>query len=218
MSANQLAQYYVDQCPRSALIARVDRDKPGFFVGTGAKFLAPISGTLEFAMNDGNDESAVRSGQLSVSVVEIKPQWLTDGSVVIRARVDGNDFLHITSAGVYWEWGGHAARVGEHAGHFPTIVNGIFWWPTWTTRTTTTPQSMPGLDPTAKIRLIRVIGNGSDVEITASSSKDTTLHFSKGARQWPTRRRLRGAVYEAMITGSRRCFRQILPPDFAGRC
>jgi clan AA aspartic protease (TIGR02281 family) len=172
------AEWYVGQHPHSALIARIGEAKVGFYVGTGATFIAPASGPLAFRMNDGDAASRARAGALDVTVTETQPHWLdANGSATIFARIDAVDRLHVTPDGIFWEWGGQWGKVGEHDGHFPTIINGILWWPKWVDKKHTEPLREPELRLRGAVELARVETKRGGVTLEQSSATEVILQF-----------------------------------------
>lgn len=173
-------EWYVAKNPRSALVARVGTEGPTFFAGSEQAFLAPASGRLWFRMNDGEDDSPSRAGKVHVRVERIDPQWVnTDGSTTVRARIDATDFLHITTDGIYWEWGGAWGKVGEHNGHWPTVVNGILWWPTWADDHHTDRLKAAGFDGRLRVELEGVMARRGNVKVDAGNAPDeVVLRFS----------------------------------------
>lgn len=180
MTADQASRWYLNTQPRGALVARVgDEDKVGFFVGTGQTFVAPTSGKLWLRINDGDDVATRRSGKMEVTFVEVEPQWVdAKGATTVFARIDAADMLHLTTNGAFWEWGGQWGRVGEHDGHYPTIINGILWFPTWADDRHTRPLPTPGLDPRRHVELGRVIARRGHVELIAATTGEVVLRFT----------------------------------------
>jgi hypothetical protein len=178
LSDDQRRDWYIGQHPRSSLLARIGEDKLGFFVGVGTTFLAPASGKLSFRINDGDSSSESRAGRIHVAVNEVEPHWLDDsGSAAIVARIDAIDMLHITADGLYWEWGGQWGKVGEHDGHYPTVINGILWWPKWTEKMRSETLKLSDLRLKGSVRLVRVDAKRGDVTLMATDPSDTKLRF-----------------------------------------
>ena len=179
LSEKQREEWYLGQHPRSALIARIGDNPIGFFVGAGQMFIAPDSGPLSFAMNDPDGSSKTRRGKLDVLISAVEPRW-TDarGLATIVARIDDVDLLHITPDGAFWEWGGHWARVGEHEGHFPTIINGILWWPKWIDKDHTEPLSAHWPGSSLHVEIDRVIAKRGIVERLSASESEVSLRFT----------------------------------------
>lgn len=182
LKKDQRADWYLGQHPRSALIARVGEGKDEFFVAAEATFVAPADGKLSFRINDGKDASPTRTGQLDVVVREVEPAWAAaDGTTAIAARLDDSDLLHVTPEGLYWEYGGSWARVGEHDGHFPTTVNGVLWWPQWRKGgKRTDPLPVPALQPPSRVELVSVNAARGTVKLQRTSPDDCVLRFSDG--------------------------------------
>ena len=179
LTEKQRADWYVGQHPRSALVARFGDDKTGFFVGSEKTFVAPTSGKVAFRMNDAAGPAPGRHGKMEVSVTETEPQWLDNrGTVAIYARIDDVDLLHITPTGVFWEWGGHWGKVGEYDGHYPTIINGVLWWPKWTDPMRTEVLSVPGLQLNGRVQLVRVDAKRGNVELKTYAGNEVVLRFT----------------------------------------
>jgi hypothetical protein len=172
-------QYFVGQSPRGALVACVEQDKPGFYVGDGQTFVAPASLTLSLRMNDGDDPSARRGGQVAVSVREVRPRFAdARGETRIAARVDASDTLQFDADGLHWEYGGSWGRVGEHGGHYPTTINGVLWWPRWVDKKRTASLAETGLVPRTKLTLVRVEAARGDVEVESAGPGRAALRFT----------------------------------------
>jgi hypothetical protein len=180
LKKQQKKDYYIGQHPRSALIARIGQEKWTFFVGDSCKFLAPVAGPLSFKINDVDDESSVRQGKMELSIKEIVPQWVAhDGTVEILGHLDATDTFHITTTGVYWVYGGSWARVGEHDGYYPTVINGIYWWPHWPERLKSDPLVVPALWPKhpEQFRIVKVEARRGGVKPPVISDNDIALTF-----------------------------------------
>jgi hypothetical protein len=191
LTTQQKRDWYLGQHPRSALITRIGDEKWDMFIGAEAFFMAPVSGKLSFRMNDAAEGAATgtaqRGGKLDVSINEFEPKWLdARGTAAIYARLDATDFLHITPDGLYWEYGGSWGKVGEHDGHYPTLINGIQWWPKWTSKTRTEALAVKELKLTGRVQLVRVEAKRGNVKIeqsaagSAASGGEVVLEFSDG--------------------------------------
>jgi clan AA aspartic protease (TIGR02281 family) len=184
--AEQQRDLYIGQHPRNALIGRIGSERWSFFVGEECRFLAPVSGQLSFSMNDTASASPQRTGELQVVVTAITPEWIDrKGQAEILARIDDQDRLHITPDGIYWEWGGAWGKVGLHQGTWPTVINGIYWWPRWMADgKRTDPLVVPDLWPRnlADFQVARVTAKRGKVELTERTKSEIVLHFKDGGR------------------------------------
>jgi hypothetical protein len=128
------SQCYVGQHPIRAVIARIGDKAWSLHVGPGLTFIAPVSGPVSVRINEPKDSPQRPEGALRVSLETIPRPPLVDakGRTTIWAHVDDSDYLLLTPMGLQWEYGGHWSRVGMHEGVFPTLVNGLAWWPDWT--------------------------------------------------------------------------------------
>jgi hypothetical protein len=124
---------FLGQHPMRALIARIGDKSWAIHVGADLTFIAPGSGTLAVKLNVKEGASGPDAGMLKLRLAGVRePLFLNpDGTSTIAARIDDVDFLLITPEGLQWEYGGNWSRVGMHQGVYPTLVNGIAWWPDW---------------------------------------------------------------------------------------
>jgi hypothetical protein len=127
------SQGYVGQHPIRAVIARIGNKSWSINVGPGLTFIAPDSGQLSLRINEPARSSLAPEGTLTCTLEYVpQPRFIDDsGRTTIWASIDHADTLLISTRGLQWAYGGQWARVGLHEGVFPTLVNGIAWWPTW---------------------------------------------------------------------------------------
>jgi hypothetical protein len=127
-------EMFVGQHPVRALIARIGDKSWTIHVGADLTFIAPASGEMAVKLACFAGETQSCGGTLELRLAEVRePRFVNpDGSSSIAARIDDVDYLLITPEGLQWEYGGNWARVGMHQGIYPTLVNGIAWWPDWT--------------------------------------------------------------------------------------
>ena len=180
LGKEQQGAYYIGQHPRSALIGRIGSQQWTFYVGADCRFIAPVSGQLSFRMNDTNSASEARGGKVDVTITPITPQWLAHGGQVeVLARIDDTDKLHLTPRGPYWEWGGQWGKVGLHEGYYPTVINGIFWWPRWVDDRHTETLAAPELWPrtTEHFRLAKVEAKRGSVDVLDHPADEIVLRF-----------------------------------------
>jgi hypothetical protein len=124
---------FLGQHPTRALIARIGDRSWAIHVGADLTFIAPGSGPLAVKLNTPEGASHPAAGTLKFQLAGVRePRFVNpDGSCSIAARIDDVDYLLITPEGLQWEYGGNWSRVGMHEGVYPTLVNGIAWWPDW---------------------------------------------------------------------------------------
>lgn len=124
---------FVGPHPTGALIARFGSESWSFFAGNEARFVAPVSTSLAFAFNDVPNGTEIAAGRVNVTVRELSDHhWVKpDGRMDVTGLVDDVDELLVTAEGLQWRHTGGWDRVGMHAGRWPTIVNGVYWWPDW---------------------------------------------------------------------------------------
>ena len=124
---------FLGQHPMAALLARIGDKSWAIHVGADLTFIAPWSGPLAVKLNAPEGASHSDAGVLELRLVGVRePRFVNpDGTSTIAARIDDVDFLLITPEGLQWEYGGNWSRVGMHEGVYPTLVNGIAWWPDW---------------------------------------------------------------------------------------
>ncbi len=124
--------------PRSALIGRFGTNEWTFYVGNKLRFVAPVTDTLSFHINDVDLQSSARHGVMNLSITEANSQTISaENGLTVIGWIDSFDFLYIMPQGVYWEYGGSWERVGQQSGNYPTIINGTCWWPEWVNGKTT---------------------------------------------------------------------------------
>jgi clan AA aspartic protease (TIGR02281 family) len=176
-------EYYCGQHPRGALICRIGDQKWDFYVASDCRFLAPVSGPLSFRMNDDDrGNTAAKVGTCAVTITPIEPEWVRpDGRVEIIARVDSTDWLHLTPHGPYWEWDGNWGKVGLHDGFYPTIINGIYWWPDWRSPKISEKLSTRTLWPSdpARVRVVAVEAKRGDVDVARADGNEVVITFHK---------------------------------------
>ena len=128
------ARSYSGQHPLRALIARIGDKSWSINIGPGMTFIAPASGPVAVRINEPKNSPHRPEGELRLSLESMPPPKFVDdkGRTTIWAHIDDSDYLLLTPEGLQWEYGGRWARVGMHEGVFPTLVNGIAWWPDWT--------------------------------------------------------------------------------------
>jgi hypothetical protein len=145
-------QCYVGQHPIRALLARIGDKAWSIHVGPGLTFIAPASGPVSVRINEPPAASSKPRGSLTFSLERVSsPRFVgEDGRTSIWAHIDDIDYLLLTPEGLQWEYGGAWARVGMHNGVFPTLVNGIAWWPDWTDPVRSSMLETPEFKPAAE--------------------------------------------------------------------
>jgi len=133
LTAQTRAQAYVGQHPIRAVIAKVGDKVWSIHVGPGLTFIAPATGPVSVRINEPQEASRSPEGSLQLTLESVpQPKFVDDkGRTTIWAHIDDMDYLLLTPNGLQWEYGGRWTRVGMHEGVFPTLVNGIAWWPDW---------------------------------------------------------------------------------------
>lgn len=128
------ARTHVGQHPMRAVIAKIADKAWTIHVGPQLTFIAPSSGPVAVRINEPKDSPLSPEGHLRLRLEVVPtPQFVDEqGRTNIWAHIDNVDYLLLTPGGLQWEYGGSWARVGMHDGVFPTLVNGIAWWPDWT--------------------------------------------------------------------------------------
>ncbi len=176
-----LKQYYLGQHPKNALIAKFGTLDWSMLVGKHATFIAPADAKLSFRINDTDKPADIRGGRLHIILTQSRPQWVTRaGNVFINARIDAHDYLHIGEQGVFWEYGGTWGRVGMNNGFYPTIINGILWWPDWTSDKQSAVLAAKTLWPGKPegITITSTVARRGDVKIDRTSAEEVVISFS----------------------------------------
>ena len=114
--------------PRQMLLARAGDAATIMAVGTGITFISPGDGEVAFRLNDrqlGDEDSR---GRLSIELVPVaSPKFMApDGTTTIITRVAGVKSLVFEPDGLRWEY---ASMLSDDADAYPTLINGIRWWP-----------------------------------------------------------------------------------------
>lgn len=124
---------YVGQHPIRSFIARIGENSWSIDIGPGLTFIAPDSGQLSVRINEREDSPLSPEGTLTCTLTPVpEPKFVdSSGRTTVWAHIDNVDTLLVSPRGLQWEYGGKWSRVGQHEGVFPTLVNGIAWWPTW---------------------------------------------------------------------------------------
>lgn len=180
LKRKQRETFYLGQHPRGALIARIGQEKWTFFVGPMCRFVAPVAGQLSFRINDTDEPSGAREGSMQIAVAQTTARWVNpNGMVEILARLDAADTFHITPQGVFWVYSGKWGRVGEHDGYYPTVINGIYWWPKWPRRLQSDLFPITELWPKnpSQFELAKVEAKRGDVKLLDHSDQEIIIEF-----------------------------------------
>ncbi len=181
MTPAQREGFYLGQHPRGALIARIGAEPWTFYVGTGCRFVAPVAGKISLRINDTDQRSPARDGKVQVNLSETKPHWVNaDGTAEVLARLDAADTFHITAAGVFWAHDGQFVRVGEHDGYYPTVINGIYWWPKWSEKLKSDVFPITDLWPpsASRFQLVKVEAKRGGVKVLNKSAEEIAIEFA----------------------------------------
>jgi hypothetical protein len=183
ITKEQRDQFYSGQHPRGALICRIGDENWDFYVPSRCRFVAPASGKLSFRMNDeGPVNARARSGACTVTIARVEPEWVRpDGRVQIIARIDSTDWLHLSHDGPYWEWDGNWGKVGIQDGIYPTVINGIYWWPQWSHPKKTEPLLVSSLWPRqpTQVRIVAVEAKRGEAVISFADNDEVIVQFHK---------------------------------------
>lgn len=101
-------------------------------VGAGLTFIAPYTDELRFRINDRQKGVGDAKGRLSFRLEYVpRPTFVgPDGSATIQARVSDADYLLFRPDGLQWRYKLDSITAGD----FPTLINGIAWWPLYEPR------------------------------------------------------------------------------------
>jgi serine/threonine protein kinase len=114
--------------PRQMLVGKAGDAAVIMAIGSGLTFFAPGDGELAFRLNDrqlGDEESR---GKLSIELVPVPSPALVspDGATTIVARVADLKYLLFEPDGLRWDY---RSMLANDEGDYPTLINGIAWWP-----------------------------------------------------------------------------------------
>jgi hypothetical protein len=145
---------------------------------------APQSGEISLKINDAEVASDKRSGGMHVLIHQVAPPVLQqpDGTATIYAVVDVRDELHVTADGIYWEYGGKGGHVGRLDGNYPTLINGVYWWPKWEKPEQSDMLATADLWPARveQFKLLAVDAHRGHVALLASNKSEIRLEFRDG--------------------------------------
>jgi hypothetical protein len=178
-----LARAYVGQHPIRAVIARIGDKAWSIHVGPGLTFIAPATGPLAIRINEPNASSRKPEGALQVTLEPVRnPRFVDEqGRTMIWAHIDDMDYLVLTPRGLQWEYGGNWTRVGMHGGVFPTLVNGIAWWPDWSdpvrSSVLETSEFKAAANGETPVRVMDIVARHGQVQAEKSSNGIVRLRF-----------------------------------------
>jgi hypothetical protein len=178
-----LSRAYVGQHPIRAIIARIGDKAWSIHVGKGLRFIAPATGALAIRINEPQGSKQEPEGDFRVALEPVpQPRFVDEtGRTTIWAHIDDMDYLLLTPRGLQWEYGGNWTRVGMHGGVFPTLVNGIAWWPDWSdpvrSSVLETSEFAAAAEGTQSIRVTDVVARHGLVQLDPSSDGTQRLRF-----------------------------------------
>lgn len=121
-------ELFTHDYPRQMLVGKAGDAATLMAVGSGLTFFSPGDGELSFRLNDrqlGDEDSR---GKLSIELVPIPNPALVspDGTTSIVARVADLKYLLFEPEGLRWDY---RSVLSSDEGDYPTLINGIAWWP-----------------------------------------------------------------------------------------
>jgi hypothetical protein len=111
------------------LIAQIRDSRILLPVGDDLTFVAPWTGPLSFRVNDETEAPEAVSGDLRVTLARVSRPALVDkdGKTTISTRVSKTKYLLFEPEGIRWQFANAQSAVEEP--DYPTLINGIVWWP-----------------------------------------------------------------------------------------
>lgn len=122
-----VSEGFVGGWPREQVLMKFGDRSVVAAVGAGLTFIAPYTDELRFRINDREKGVGDATGRLAIRLEYVpRPVFVdSEGRTTIRARVADTDYLLFRPDGLHWRY-----RLGSiTAGDFPTVINGIAWWP-----------------------------------------------------------------------------------------
>jgi len=115
--------------PRRLLIAQIRDSRILLPVGKSLTFVAPWTGPLSFRVNDETKSPQAVTGDLRVTLERITQPALVDkeGKTTISTRVSKTKYLLFEPEGIRWQFSSYQSALEEP--EYPTLLNGIVWWP-----------------------------------------------------------------------------------------
>lgn len=120
---------FVGNLPRRMLIARIRDSRIVIPVGRELTFVAPWSGPISFRINDETESPKAVTGDLRVTLERIMHPALldSDGKTTIATHVGKTKYLLFKPKGIHWQFTSYQSALEEP--EYPTLLNGIAWWP-----------------------------------------------------------------------------------------
>jgi len=121
-------EYFPNGLPPQMLVAKAGNAAVQMAMGSGLTFIAPEDGELTFRLNDPALGDVGSTGRVEIELVAVStPAFVgPDGKTTIRTLVAGTKYLVFEPDGLRWEY---ASALRQDAGLYPTLINGIAWWP-----------------------------------------------------------------------------------------
>jgi serine/threonine protein kinase len=120
---------FVGNLPRQMLIARVRDSRIVLPVGPSLTFVAPWTGDLSFRVNHETESPQAFTGDLGVTLERVMHPALvdSDGKTTITTHVGKTKYLLFEPEGIRWQFTSYQSALEEP--EYPTLLNGIAWWP-----------------------------------------------------------------------------------------
>ena len=120
---------FVEKLPRRMLIARIRDSRILIPVGRELTFVAPWSGPMSFRVNHESESPQALAGDLRVTLEKVSRPALVDkdGKTTISTRVNKTKYLLFEPEGIRWQFTSYQSALEEP--EYPTLLNGIVWWP-----------------------------------------------------------------------------------------
>jgi hypothetical protein len=111
------------------LIARIRDSRILIPVGRELTFVAPWSGPVSFRVNDETESPQAVTGDLHVTLERVArpPLVDNDGKTTISTRVSKTKYLLFEPEGIRWKFSSYQSALEEP--EYPTLLNGVAWWP-----------------------------------------------------------------------------------------
>jgi hypothetical protein len=123
---------FVGDRPRQAVLMKFGEHTLTAVAGKGLTFIAPYSDDLLFRINERQKSVGDSKGRLTVRLEYVPRPGFMDatGKTTIQARVSDVDYLLFRPDGLQWRY----KLDSGIAGNYPTLINGIAWWPLYEPR------------------------------------------------------------------------------------
>ena len=165
--------------PRRMLLAKVRDSRIILPVGDGLTFVAPSSGDLSFRVNNETEATGAFNGDLRVTLEHIhRPRFVdSSGKTTISTRVCKTKYLLFEPEGIRWQFSSTQSALEEP--EYPTLLNGIAWWPL---PDKTNTEGWREFTVTSRTPLLRTRAfawaaepNGTTPTITSKTSAETSV-------------------------------------------